>query len=195
MDRQNTYSPEKITTETISDLDERVIERCYDESNLYLQGLVELGREIQNKCITLLGWIIAAISSLIGCLFYTIINNTGTFIRYCLIIYGLIAAAMVACKIISGALYNSFIGLPGEEPSHIIRKEIRPYADLRTKEQAYKYILGWELEEKQYKIAVNEAENDKMVNTFRSAIKYTIACLLASPAVLGIALLVRALVI
>lgn len=188
------FKPEPITTDDIAFFDEKVIERCYDESNMYIQSLAELGKEIQGKCITLIGWLIAAASSFTGVLFYMAVDKSGSFALYIVLLYGIIADGAIAWRLISSALYRMPVALAGEEPSHIIRKEVRPYASIRTKEQAYKYILGWELSGKQYKIAVNQKSNGRMINEYRFAFKCALICLLLSPVVFGTAFLLEWLV-
>ena len=187
MENEKIFDGEFITTDRVNEFDDRTIERCYELGNTGIDAIIETGRAVRRNCITILGWVVAALTSLIGFLIYHITFGTADVILILMAVYGIIASALISYKIYSGALSNIPIYNSGAMPSMLIRTEIADELKTIPIERKYKYVLGYHLNVIQDKYKQNMALNERIVNVYRSSVKL-ICILLIGAAVLFVLL-------
>ena len=187
MENEKIFDEEFITIDRLNEFDDRTIERCYELGNKGIDAIIETGRAVRRNCITILGWVVAALTSLIGFLIYHITFGTADVILILMAVYGIIASALISYKIYSGALSNIPIYNSGAMPSMLIRTEIADELKTIPIERKYKYVLGYHLNVIQDKYKQNMALNERIVNVYRSSVKL-ICILLIGAAVLFVLL-------
>ena len=155
------FKGEKITSETISTLDERTIERCYEIGREAVQSLVEAGDGIRNRCTVFLGWILAALASISGFLIFRMSGNDNQAISddplIIMAIYGVSACLVISIWLVLTTQKGFKVFGPGARPSNPIRSSVLDSLKSLSPQDKYKYILGWYLEniEFQYNANVN----------------------------------------
>lgn len=192
--KDNEFKPEPITSERISQFDDRTIERCYEAGIRGIDALIETGRATRRNCITILGWIIAAMTSMLGFLIYHIVSGNPDIIICIMAAYGILSSGAVAYRLYTGALSNVPIYHSGAEPSMLIRDEVVRSLKKFSPDEKYRYVLGWQLEVIQDDYEKNLAVNERLVRTYRSSVKL-ICLLLLSALVLFLLLMALRLVL
>ena len=187
MENEKIFDGEFITTDRVNEFDARTIERCYELGNKGIDAIIETGRAVRRNCITILGWVVAVLTSLIGFLIYHITFGTADVVLILMAIYGIIASAVVAYKIYYGALSDIPVYHSGTMPSMLIRTEISDALKTMPIERKYKYVLGYHLNAIQDKYKQNMALNERIVDVYRSSVKL-ICILLIGAAVLFVLL-------
>lgn len=187
MENEKIFDEEFITIDRLNEFDDRTIERCYELGNKGIDAIIETGRAVRRNCITILGWVVAALTSLIGFLICHITFGTADVILILMAVYGIIASALISYKIYSGALSNIPIYHSGVMPSMLIRTEIADELKTIPIERKYKYVLGYHLNVIQDKYKQNLDLNERIVDVYRSSVKL-ICILLIGAAVLFVLL-------
>lgn len=187
MENEKIFDEEFITIDRLNEFDDRTIERCYELGNKGIDAIIETGRAVRMNCITILGWVVAALTSLIGFLICHITFGTADVILILMAVYGIIASALISYKIYSGALSNIPIYHSGVMPSMLIRTEIADELKTIPIERKYKYVLGYHLNVIQDKYKQNLDLNERIVDVYRSSVKL-ICILLIGAAVLFVLL-------
>lgn len=187
MENEKNFDEEFITIDRVNEFDDRTIERCYELGSKGIDVIIETGRAVRRNCITILGWVVAALTSLIGFLICHITFGTADVILILMAVYGIIASALISYKIYSGALSNIPIYHSGVMPSMLIRTEIADELKTIPIERKYKYVLGYHLNVIQDKYKQNLDLNERIVDVYRSSVKL-ICILLIGAAVLFVLL-------
>ena len=189
---KNYFHGEPITSERISRFDLKTIEKCYEIGTKGNDNIVATGRATRQNCMTILGWLIAAFTSLIGAFFYQFLTGIEYLSLIIITGYGIVATGLIIWRLIKGSLYKVYIYNSGDMPSILIRDENMRSLDKIPDEEyeegeKYTYVLGWYLENIQIKYRQNESVCKRIVRTYRSTI-ISIATALAIAVVLFVAL-------
>lgn len=172
----DTFKGEEITTEAIAELDERVLEMCYDTGMKAIECLAANGDGIRRQCTTLLGWLIAALASLTGVLVYNFSKQIEFNLITIMSAYGIFAITAIAIYLtITTQRGISTLG-PGDHPSLPIRQEVRDCFDDNFKpENKYKFILGWYLNTMELQYNDHTAINHKLFTAYRRTLLFVLS--------------------
>lgn len=165
------FEAENISDLTLEKLSIKTVEYCLLEGEKYLEETIQSGRNIHSNCVTLMGWIVAALLPLFGFFIYQIEKEGNDFYVF-VSLYGIIALGIVAFRLVKGTLFGNEIYACGDFPSHPIRKEVMEcLKEMDDPDDIHKYVIGWELDDIQFRISQNIEENGKRLSVYTSSIK------------------------
>lgn len=118
----------------IEKLDPEIIDHALSEGIRYMESQATHIESTQSKVITILGWIIAALISLIGVLVAQISAGTSGGVAFWMNLYGIIALAIPAALILFGVLFNVDTYLPGNLPSNTLDKPVVDWINTRKRD-------------------------------------------------------------
>ncbi|MBQ6186038.1 MAG: hypothetical protein IJK48_09240 [Bacteroidales bacterium] len=130
---ENQSSTGGITVD-IEKLDPEIVSYALDEGKLLLESQSKSIDSTQRKVITILGWIIAALISLIGILVKQVASGSPQNVAFWMNLYGIIALAIPATLILFGVLFNVETYLPGNEPANTLDETVINWVNSRRRE-------------------------------------------------------------
>ena len=163
-----------IDSHLVSEYDEQIIEYSVQRAELYIQSQQDNLTEIDNKTTTILGWLIAGISALVG---YIAVYATGGTTNLRLLVLSLAALAFLsiaAAILIKSNLYKRSSYPSGTRPAMFFHKDVYKWAKTYYPSQAGKMTIVNYLQVLENRISFNDAEIDHRVKYYRICL-YTIS--------------------
>lgn len=106
----------------MKDLTPGIIELAYEEANKEIDNQVAIIQNTQRIIQTIMGWLLAAIVSLIGILAAQL-TGKGDPTGECLTVAGIIALTIPACILWKGTLYRTSLNSAGAPPSYFLHPD------------------------------------------------------------------------
>ena len=187
-----TFTGDEITTEMINEVDERTLEICYDIAKTAIDSLASNGDGSRRQCTTILGWMTAALASLVGVLVYNLNADPEFDFVVLMSCYGILAIAIIAVYLIYTTQSGTSTLGPGDRPSLPIRNEVLDCFEGTefSPEKKYKFILGWYLKTMQLQYDDHTKVNHKLMVAYRNVLLFTLLAFIFGIALFGICLLV-----
>lgn len=168
-----------LNRDMIDAIDNETISYCEREGNRYIDGQVQIGREIRNKSIAFLGMITAVLVTLAGTAVVNIVRSETHTLIFFLNIYGIMAFGIIAYKLIKGIIYDKPTKISGNKPSYILQKRAIDYVKEQAKKakaesksaDSYKYIVSMQINAIQEKIEFNKNVNEQLQKNFKSCMR------------------------
>lgn len=179
-----------IDVEEYYGLSQDVIDLAYEEAEKKVVSIADMIDLIQDRLMTMLGWLSAAEISLIGVLVGIVSSGSPGPISLWLVIYGVVALGAILIYMISSGLYGTPIIVSGDEPSHFLDPEIvNQLKKAENKELQIYYIKAWYLRGLQKAITINRRTNMLLVRVHRTVMR-SVLCAAAIGAILLLVLAV-----
>jgi len=118
----------------IEKMDPEIVDHALSEGIRYMESQAAHIDSTQRKVITILGWIIAALISLISFLVVQISAGTRNGVAFWMNLYGIIALSIPAALILFGVLFNVDTYLPGNLPSNTLDKTVIDWVNTRRRD-------------------------------------------------------------
>lgn len=162
-----------ITREVLDAMDDETISYCEREGNRYIDGQVQIGREIRNKSMAFLGMITAVLVTLTGTAAINISHSETHTMIFFLNLYGIMSFGITAYRLIKGIVYDRPVRISGSSPSYILQKKAVDYVKSRERKAGnpYRYIVAMQLNAIQEKIEFNRKANEKLQENFKSCMR------------------------
>lgn len=174
-----------IDVENYYGLSQDVIDLAYEEAEKKVVSIADTIKLIQDRLMTMLGWLSAAEISLVGVLVGIVSSGSPSPISLWLVSYGVVALGAILIYMVSSGLYGTPVIVSGDEPSHFLDPEIvDQLKKAENKELQIYYIKAWYLRGLQKAITINRRTNMRLVRVHRT-VMWSILC----AAVLGVILL------
>lgn len=166
---------ERLSPKIFDIVDNATIEYCKEEGNRQIDGLVQVGNSIKNKCLSFIGIIATALIALMGTLILLISQGKTNEALFFFDLYGIMSLGTVGVKLIKGAIYERSLKIAGDKPTNILSDITLGYTkkqmDKRKDKSSYNYIVAQQLNRITEKIDYNRAENERLQECFKSCIK------------------------
>ena len=117
----------------IEKLDPEIVDYALQEGNILLEHQSKSIDATQRKVITILGWIIVALISLIGILVGQVAAGKTSGVTFWMNLYGIIALIIPSSLILFGVLVNTEYYLPGNEPSNTLDETVINWINTRRR--------------------------------------------------------------
>ncbi len=168
-------SAERLNPKIFDIVDNATIEYCKEEGNRQIDGLVQVGNSIKNKCLSFIGIIATALIALIGTLILLISQGNTNGALFFFDLYGIMSLGTVGVKLIKGAIYERSLKISGDKPTNILSDITLDYAkkqmEKRKDKSSYNYIVAQQLNRITEKINYDRTENERLQKCFKSCIK------------------------
>ncbi len=186
------FTGEEITNEMIDEVDERTLEICYDTAKTALDCLASNGNGIRRQCTTILGWMTAALASLIGVLVYNLNTDPEFNLVVLMSCYGILTIGIIVAYLIWTTQSGISTLGPGDRPSLPIRNEVLDCFEGTefSPEKKYKFILGWYLKTMQKQYDDHTEVNHNLMIAYKNVLLFTSIAFVGGIALFGICLLV-----
>ena len=132
--KSSNQSTENSFAVDIEKLDPEIVNYALEEGKLLLESQSKSIDSTQRKVIIILGWIIAALISLIGILVKQVASGSPHNVAFWMNLYGIIALAIPAALILFGVLFNVETYLPGNEPANTLDETVINWVNSRRRE-------------------------------------------------------------
>jgi hypothetical protein len=176
----NFFKDVPFDLDLIDGLDSDSVTSGVEMGNLCLQNQVTIIERIRKRCITVLGWIIAAIVALLGFFVVEIMSDSPEISLLLLSGYGLTVCGTAAFILIYGSMYKRTVYPPGDSPSHFFFPTIVEYLKENIEVDKKKCLLGYALSEIQFRIMENKKEQAHEVKMYRCALYVLVIGLISS---------------
>lgn len=154
----------------ITEYDDQMVEYSIERAELYIQHQLDNLTEIDSKSTTILGWLIAGISALIGYIsVYAArdLDNCRLLVLALVSLLFLLAATFVLMK---SNLYKRSSHFPGASPSIFFHQDVREWAGTYYPNETHKMIKVNYLQTLQNRIIFNDEETDHRIKHYRNCL-------------------------
>lgn len=165
--------PQPFDCREISDYPDTIFDTACEAAEAHLKAQTQHLSEIDRRCVTILGWLLAAISGLVG---YVIVLLTGTdeshnYNLLVIVLLALLIFSVAAGVLIRSNLYKRYSYLPGSEPTLFFHKDLREWIEKHyPKEDWAKMLKGCHLQTLQDHMIYNDEEILHRVKSYRVCI-------------------------
>lgn len=160
-----------ITDEILHQLDLETIQDVYRMMARRVESSVETSKAIQGKCMSILGWLVAGLASLIG---IVVIELDSSFrLDWKILgpaIWGIVSIVFIGIRLVVKALYKVETFSSGDVPSMVLRDEVLRECSSFNLYDKHKHILGYEINQLQIHLERDMAVNARIVSAYRSTI-------------------------
>lgn len=164
-----------ITEDILYQLDLDTIQDVYQMMVRRVESSLEACLAVQGKCMTLLGWMLAALASLVG---VAVIQLDTSFSLDWLVlgptIWGIVSLSFIGVRLLLKTLQRIETYSSGDDPSTVLREDVLKHCDTFSLPDKHKHILGYEVNQLQIHFDHNVAVNKRIVSAYRSTIWLTL---------------------
>lgn len=163
-------APQPFDCREISDYPETIFDTARETAEAHLEAQAQHLSEIESRCVTLLGWLLAAVSGLVGYIAVSLsgIHNTSNTKLLVIALLALLIFSVAAGVLIRFNLYKRSAYLPGVNPDLLLHKDLREWVEQHyPKEEWAKMIKGCYLQTQQDHIIYNNEEIQHRVKGYR----------------------------
>lgn len=151
----------------IAEYDEQMIEYSIGRAELYIQHQLDNLTEIDNKSTTILGWLIAGISALIGYIAVYTTSNLDNWRLLVIALASLLFLSAAAFVLMKSNLYKRSSHFSGAGPSIFFHQDVREWAKTHFPDKTPKMIKVNYLQVLQDRIIYNAEETDHRIKHYR----------------------------
>ena len=173
-----------ITNENLYQLDLESIQDVYRMMARRVESSVETSKAIQGKCMSILGWLVAGLASLIG---VVVIELDSSFrLDWKILgpaIWGFVSILFISIRLVVMALYKVETFSSGDVPSMVLRDDVMRACAGYNLYDRHKHILGYEINQLQIHLERDMAVNARIVSAYRSTITLILVALLIAAVV------------
>ena len=158
---------------TIDKYPESIFDTACEKAELLLHSQEENLTEIDNKCVTIMGWLLAAISGLVGfvAVFLSNVNENSNYKLLIIALIGLSVFVIAAGWLFKSNLYKRSTYSSGIGPDLLFNKDICAWVNEHYPEsERTKMIKGCYLNVLQEKIIFNNKEIHHRIEHYRACI-------------------------
>lgn len=165
--------PEPFDCREISDYPEAIFDTACETAEAHVDAQAQHLSVIESRCVTILGWLLAAISGLVG---YIAVFLSGTpeaqnVKLFVIALMAMIIFCVAAGILIKTNLYKRSSYLPGVDPDLLFHKDLREWVEQHyPKEEWAKMIKGCYLQTLQDHIIYNNEEIRRRVKGYRTSL-------------------------
>lgn len=173
-----------VTEELLQQLDLETVQDAYRMMARRVESSVEASKAIQEKCMTILGWMLAGLASLIGVVVVAL--DTSFRLDWQVLApaaWGFFALAFICIRLVYRALYNIETFSSGDVPSMVLRDEVLRECSSFNLYDKHKHILGYEINQLQIHLERDMAVNARIVSAYRSTIVLILVAFLIAVAI------------
>lgn len=183
---------ERIDNEKLKEINLGMVQELYAMAARKLEATRETCIRVLDRCLVVLGWILAAFASLAAALVVQLTGEVKNAIMIIMTCYAIVCAAVLAVRLIKGALFNVYTYSSGESPYLPIRKEALDVVKGYGYEDKQKHLLGFQLNQMQYYQMYNQKVNERLLKTYRTTVWLLMAMIAGASALLAVLLIVLA---
>lgn len=157
----------------ISDYPETIFDTARETAETHLEAQAQHLSGIESRCVTLLGWLLAAISGLVGYIAVSLsgLNDTRNIKLLVIALLALLVFSAAAGVLIKSNLYKRSSYLPGVDPDLLFHKDLRGWIEQHyPKEEWAKMTKGCYLQTLQDHIIYNNEEIAHRVKGYRTSL-------------------------
>lgn len=162
------YLPFECTD--VSSYPESIFDTACEKAEMVIQFQSQTLSEIDQKCVTILGWLFAAISGLIGyiAVFFSGVTEHQNWELLIIAVLALVVFSAAAATIFKSNLHKRSSYGPGVGPSLLFNKDIREWVEKYYPEKDHpKMIKGCYLDSLQDRIIYNSEEINHRIKHYR----------------------------
>lgn len=151
----------------ITEYDEHLVEYSIERAELYIQHQQDNLTEIDNKSTTILGWLIAGISALIGYVAVYTTSNLDNWRLLAIALTSLLFLSVAASVLMKSNLYKRSSHFSGAGPSIFFHQDVREWVETHYPDETPKMIKINYLQVLQNRIIYNAGETVHRVKHYR----------------------------
>lgn len=186
-------SPEEIIdNKKLEQIDLGMVQELYAMAARRLEASREASIRVLDRCLLVLGWILAAFASLAAALVVQLTNGEKNIIFIIMTCYALVCAGVLAVRLVKGALYNVTTCSSGENPHIPIRQEALDAVKDYNYEDKHKHLLGFQLNQMQCYQKHNQDVSQRLLRTYRTTVWLLVAMVAVAFALFAVLLLTLA---
>ena len=158
---------------TIDKYPESIVDTACEKAEMFLSSQEENLAEIDTKCVTIMGWLLTAISGLVGfvAVFLSEANEGSNYKLLIIALIGLLVFSIAAAILFKSNLYKRSTYGPGIGPDLLFNKDVCAWVDEHYPEsERTKMIKGCYLNALQEKIIFNNKETHHRIQHYRACI-------------------------
>jgi len=179
----------KLNIDSFYDLSPDVIDLAYEEAKDRVVALASGIDLIQERMMTLLGWLSAAEISLVGVLVGLVVGSAGC-VPFWMCLYGVVFLGAIIFYLVSHGLYGTEVIVAGDMPDNILDSEtVEKLKALVNKNEQQFYLKIRYLSLFQEAAQVNMNTNNRLVHVYRN-VMWSVLAAVAVGAVLLLVLTV-----
>ena len=171
MQNSKTLLPfEPFDCRRIQEYSEQIIEFSIEKAECYINNQLSNLTEIDNKTTTILGWLIAGISALIGYLVIYISSNSSNWKILVITIVALVVMVIATSILVGSNIYKRSSYPPGVDPDIFFKQSVCLWANEHYPTTAEKMIKANYLQVLQDRIIYNSKETHHRIIHYRRAL-------------------------
>lgn len=180
---ENTFKT-PVTEELLQQLDLETVQDAYQMMARRVDSSVETCKTVQDKCMIILGWLLAGLASLIGVVVIALDSSFRLdWIVLAPALWGVIALVFICIRLVCKALYNVETFSSGDVPSVLLREDVLRECSGYNLYDKHKHILGYEINQLQIHLDRDLAVNARIVSAYRSTIILILVAFLIAVAI------------
>lgn len=173
-----------VTEELLQQLDLETVQEAYRMMARRVESSVETSKAVQEKCVVILGWMLAGLASLIGVVVMAL--DTSFRLDWKVLApaaWGVFALAFICIRLVCRALYNVETFSSGDVPSTLFREDVLRACAGYNLYDKHKHILGYEINQLQIHLERDMTVNARIVSAYRSTIVLILVAFLIAVAI------------